>query len=62
MPACSRCNLLYIGLLLFSLSHIFGHLWGEENVVCFMKGFGCGLTLVTVAAMVWHRPGGAPGP
>ena len=61
MPACSRCNLLYTGLLLFSLAQLFGHLWGAGNAVCFLKGFGCGLVLAGAAAMLWHRLGRAPG-
>lgn len=62
MPACSRCKLLYIGLLLFSLSHVLGHLLGEGNVMCFLRGAGCGLALVGAAAMLWQRPGRAPEP
>lgn len=61
MPACSRCRLLPIGLLLFSLAHIFRHLGGEENIACFFTGFACGLTLVGAAAMVWLKFPGAPG-
>lgn len=61
MPACSRCSLLSIGLLLFSLSHIFRHLGGEENIACFFTGFACGLALVGAAAMLWHRLGQMPG-
>lgn len=60
MHACSRCNLLYIGLLLFSLSHVLGHLLGEGNAVCFLRGAGCGLVLAGAAAMLWHRLGQTP--
>ena len=62
MPACGQCNLFYIGLLLFSLAHIFRHLGCEENIACFLQGFACGLALVGIAAMLWHRLGRAPGP
>lgn len=61
MPACSRCKLLSIGLLLFSLARLFGHLCGEGNVVCFLSGAGCGLALVGAAAVLWHRLDRAPG-
>lgn len=57
MPACSRCNLLYIGLLLFSLSRLFGRLLDEGNIVCFFSGAGCGLALVGAAAILRHRLG-----
>lgn len=60
MPACSRRNLFHIGLLLFSLAQLFGHLWGEGNAVCFLRGAGCGLILAGAAAMLRHRLCGAP--
>lgn len=51
-----RNNLFYIGILIFSITMFFEHLFlGENNVTCFLKGFACGLELVGVFFIVRNK-------
>ena len=44
-----RDNLFYIGILIFSITMLFEHLFlGESNLTCFLKGFACGLGIVGI--------------
>lgn len=46
-------NMLYIGILIFSLTLFFEHLiFGETDITCFIKGFACGLGLVGVIILI----------
>ncbi|MDH6354479.1 hypothetical protein M2132_000807 [Dysgonomonas sp. PH5-45] len=46
-------NLLYIGILIFSLTSLAEQLFPiEANLICFLKGFGCALGLVGAVVMI----------
>jgi hypothetical protein len=48
----NRKNLIFLGLLFFSIILLVEHIWlGQANIVCFVKGFGSGIILV---GMVKH--------
>ena len=49
-------NLLYIGLIVFSLTVFVQHLFSiETDLTCFFMGLGCGLQLVGVFVLMKKR-------
>jgi len=45
-------HLFYAGILIFSIATFLEHAWlGETNLLCFAKGFACGIGLVGMVTL-----------